>query len=235
MGDSQTENNPQAKGTMRADEGSTHNTGHVKAGHGLPFIPAWLDDLRLDAFQFLVYAHVARRAGGKGTCTESLPNMAAFLKLDDKTVRSRLQSLVALGLLGNEYVAGKGARYWLLPNPSRQTADKGSPLLKVLPEGSPLKGSGAKTPPASRKKLPEPDDAWLNGLATAPAYLGIDVRREFSKMLLWCEVKSKKPSRGRFLNWINKIELPMRPAMPAQPATQQLPLTPHDPNDRKRI
>jgi hypothetical protein len=53
------------------------------------------------------------------------------------------------------------------------------------------------------------DDEWLASLKKDKAYQGIDVGREHAKMLRWCEVKHKSPSRQRFVNWLNRIDPPL--------------------------
>jgi hypothetical protein len=93
---------------------------------------------------------------------------------------------------------------------------------EVISHKSEEEGSGVVTrPPAilfddlldepeKPKKQPKQTDAeWLAELATSPAYLGIDVRREYSKMQTWCSVNRKMPTRRRFVAWLNRIEKPM--------------------------
>ncbi len=40
-------------------------------------------------------------------------------------------------------------------------------------------------------------------------YAGIDVEREFGKMANWCKIHGKQPSKRRFVNWLNKAEIPI--------------------------
>ena len=66
------------------------------------------------------------------------------------------------------------------------------------------------------------DPEWLMGIAADPAYTGIDVQTERAKMVRWCEVNRKQPTRRRFVNWLNRIDRPMagQPNLPlAQPQT----------------
>ena len=53
------------------------------------------------------------------------------------------------------------------------------------------------------------DEEWLESLKSNPAYVGIDVIELYHKMLAWCEVQGKKPTRARLLNWLNRQEKPM--------------------------
>jgi len=49
---------------------------------------------------------------------------------------------------------------------------------------------------------------WLNQLESDKTYSGIDVRREYGKMLNWCKIRKKKPTQRRFVNWLNNAERP---------------------------
>lgn len=71
----------------------------------------------------------------------------------------------------------------------------------------PRNGSPAKPvhPPAR-----EDDEAWIRDLERDPTYTGVRVREEFGKMSRWCEVNHKKPTHRRFVNWLNRIERPMK-------------------------
>lgn len=65
------------------------------------------------------------------------------------------------------------------------------------------------TEPEAKATTPT-DEQWLDSLKADPAYAGIEVRKEFAKMNNWCAVNGKKPSRRRFINWLNRIEAPMK-------------------------
>ncbi len=47
---------------------------------------------------------------------------------------------------------------------------------------------------------------WLKELEADKTYSGIDVRREYGKMLAWCNVRHKNPTQRRFINWLNGAE-----------------------------
>lgn len=53
------------------------------------------------------------------------------------------------------------------------------------------------------------ENEFLSHLESNPAYAGIDVRRLNDKMVAWCEVNGKQPSRRRLVNWLNREERPM--------------------------
>ncbi len=57
---------------------------------------------------------------------------------------------------------------------------------------------------------------WLKELEANKTYAGIDVRREYGKMLTWCKVRRKQPTKRRFVNWLNSADKPL----PAQHAAR---------------
>lgn len=63
--------------------------------------------------------------------------------------------------------------------------------------------------PRTPKKIELSDAEWLESLKASPAYNGLEVEVIYSKMLSWCDVNSKIPSRKRFVNWLNREERPM--------------------------
>ena len=71
-------------------------------------------------------------------------------------------------------------------------------------------GCGGDARREPRQQAKETDEAWLKGLESNPAYAGLDVAREHAKMVAWCSVNGKQPSRRRFVNWLNRAEKPMR-------------------------
>ncbi len=50
---------------------------------------------------------------------------------------------------------------------------------------------------------PQSVEDWLKELEHNPTYAGIDVPREYGKMLAWCNVRRKVPTKRRFVNWLN--------------------------------
>ncbi len=63
---------------------------------------------------------------------------------------------------------------------------------------------------------PQSIEDWLKELEADKTYTGIDVRREYGKMLNWCKLRSKKPTQRRFVNWLNNAEK----TLPAQHAAR---------------
>jgi hypothetical protein len=63
---------------------------------------------------------------------------------------------------------------------------------------------------APAAKVPLQTDAeWLQSMTADPTYAGVDVMTEHGKMVRWCETNRQKPSRRRFVNWLNRCEKPM--------------------------
>jgi hypothetical protein len=76
------------------------------------------------------------------------------------------------------------------------------------------------TPPPPKGGKPVlTDEQLLEQLASDSTYAGIDVKREYGKMINWCRVKKVNPTQRRFVNWLNRAERPMRsqPAFPSKP------------------
>lgn len=151
------------------------------------FIHAVLDDFGLTAAQFRVYCHIARRAGMKSCAFASLPSMAKACRLDEKTVRSVLKTLVRHQLILRQDRYGTTSEFrltshsdWIslpktpVPNgtptilhPCRTAPipkDTGDPSQTALPDPSqktPTKYIPVKLTPLKDIPglLPAPDDA----------------------------------------------------------------------------
>jgi hypothetical protein len=61
---------------------------------------------------------------------------------------------------------------------------------------------------------PQSVEDWLKELEVDKTYSGIDVRREYGKMLNWCKIRKKKPTQRRFVNWLNNAERPFTLSTP---------------------
>ncbi len=57
------------------------------------FIPSFLDDFGLSPFEFRLYSHIARRAGGQGQCWEGIDKMAKVCRMERKTAYKAFQFL----------------------------------------------------------------------------------------------------------------------------------------------
>jgi hypothetical protein len=67
-------------------------------------------------------------------------------------------------------------------------------------------------------KAPLTDREWLDQLCTAPAYRGVNVKKEYEKMCIWCSANNCQPTRKRFVNWLNRVDrsmtVPVQPQLP---------------------
>lgn len=89
-----------------------------------------------------------------------------------------------------------------------ETATPTSPDPLVEPSDQPLEEPSIEP---SGGSLPQPkkiremsDEEFLTRLQNDPAYAGIDVRKLNSRMIAWCEVNGKRPTRRRLVNWLNR-------------------------------
>jgi hypothetical protein len=82
---------------------------------------------------------------------------------------------------------------------------------------TPPSSTPSPSPKKERKKEIVSDDQWLKTLEDNPIYEGIEVRACYGKMLVWCDNNGKKPTRRRFVNWLNREDKPLAQgkAMPA--------------------
>ncbi len=104
----------------------------------------------------------------------------------------------------------------------KRAKDKG-----VTQRNAPVTQRNAKVTPSdtdtdtkkegSNGSSPASVEDWLKELASDKTYQGIDVRREYGKMLNWCKLRvGRKPTKRRFVNWLNNAEKPL----PAQHASK---------------
>jgi hypothetical protein len=76
-------------------------------------------------------------------------------------------------------------------------------------EAEAIKKRGANGSPQRRFNPIGTVDDWLKELQQDKTYQGIDVQREYGKMLAWCGVNKKEATRRRFVNWLNRAERPL--------------------------
>jgi len=117
------------------------------------FIPSFLDDYGLDPFEFRVYAHIARRAGG-GVCFEGLNGIARCCRMDIKTVRSKIAVLVDIGMIRCKEFVGRPYEFtltkhseWAHPETIEETRKKHTPTKngRGTKTGSTRSGRGTKS------------------------------------------------------------------------------------------
>jgi len=105
-----------------------------------------------------------------------------------------------------------------LPNRSPNRSEA-LDLIRKEREGKEMKGKkrcGKENIPCATlkpKSAPAVDSDWLNSLPTDPAFQGIDVLRELAKAKLWAASKKRKFSKRFILNWLMRVEAPLKPTM----------------------
>ncbi len=67
----------------------------------------------------------------------------------------------------------------------------------------PLKKEGA-----NGSRLQSVED-WLKELEADETYKGLNVRQLYGRMLNWCKIRKKQPTKRRFVNWLNNQDLPL--------------------------
>jgi hypothetical protein len=76
------------------------------------------------------------------------------------------------------------------------------------PEGKgPILETGGRSGPIDPRGS---DEQWFNTLKANPAYAELDVETSYHKLLAWCNANGKKPTRRRFVNWLNREERPLQ-------------------------
>lgn len=84
-------------------------------------------------------------------------------------------------------------------------------VFEGVAEGEGVIAATDEPSPTSKQSKPVlSDEEWIESLASNPAYQDIDVRQEYGKMVSWCSVFRKQPTRRRFVNWLNRCDKPMK-------------------------
>lgn len=110
--------------------------------------------------------------------------------------------------------------------PSSKTSDLDQ---QPRPSSSSSSSSSEKTEEkASRASARSPrapklcDDDFLTALQAKEAYIHIDVRQLYAKMIVWCELKGKQPTRMRLVNWLNREDVPMNTSNGTHPTKRKV-------------
>lgn len=80
----------------------------------------------------------------------------------------------------------------------------------TLPRVSPTSASASASASVSKKKEKLNKETVWEELKKNPAYEGIDIEREYYKMVAWCKANGKIPSKRRFVNWLNRADKPLK-------------------------
>ena len=104
---------------------------------------------------------------------------------------------------------------------NRDVGENASPAGQAAGAAS-AGGKEARRSPGKGSKPALCDADYLAQLQALPAYQGIDVKQEHSRMTSWCWVNGKQPTRRRLVNWLNRCDRPMEaPESPPQPPPPQ--------------
>lgn len=125
------------------------------------FIHSELDDFGLDPFAFRVYAHLARRAGGKTDVHwASVASTARVCGMSERRVRMALRDLEEHGLVTRTERPGETSEYRLTPRRSwRGGAKHEKPRHQVPPLNTPTPAPGAAPPRHHMPTTPAPGAA----------------------------------------------------------------------------
>jgi hypothetical protein len=150
-------------------------------------IPANLCDFGLSAHEFRVVCRVARR----GNCFESIPNMAKGCRMNVRTFRAALKTVVSFGIVRREHKPGATYRLSIAPQHEWKPRHRDSSPSQDGPEsvlGTPKTGQGV-LPKQDRGVLPKED----RGRNTTKAY------KEGGGPLL--PLKNKTRPYGGYQDW----------------------------------
>ena len=82
--------------------------------------------------------------------------------------------------------------------------------VEVQVEGQVQKRVANESRPTPKKRATQlSDEEWMKSLKSNPAYQGIDIEVLKAKMEAWCDLKGKRPTRARLLNWLNREDRPL--------------------------
>src|ERR1039457_1685986 len=121
----------------------------MKAKNNPPFIPSWLDDAKLDPYEFRLYCHILRR----GECYESVRKMVSRVGMRRWGIVAALSRLVSKGFVRRRESLGQPSILTAAIDSTQQTLD-----LQPRPSASsnPANGEGAETPCVSGGLLERP-------------------------------------------------------------------------------
>lgn len=86
-------------------------------------------------------------------------------------------------------------------------------VSETVNETPPDSDSDTDTDKKKKRKTPSPkkltDEEWLESLKSNPAYANLDIIKIKGKCEAWCQNKRKAFTRARFLNWLNREDVPI--------------------------
>ena len=188
---------------------------------------------RLPAEQFKAWVNLLCLAKENDGLLPSLGDTAFRLRISEAEAQSLVEELVKRGLLdhtdegttphnweGRQFISDEDPTAALRQRRARAkrtvTRDVTGPSL--LPETeyrAETETESEQSREAARVKTRSPrrptacDETFLAELQTNPAYSVFDVTAIYHRMVAWCGVKGKQPTRARLVNWLNREDRPM--------------------------
>lgn len=102
-------------------------------------------------------------------------------------------------------------RLSIAPSPSSSSSSSSSEKKEEEASRAPARSASSRKPKLC-------DEEYLEELQKNPAYSCFDVRRIHQKMVVWCELKGKQPTRARFIGWLNREDAPMTKSLNGAPS-----------------
>src|ERR1039457_7167281 len=183
----------------------------MKAKNNPPFIPSWLDDAKLDPYEFRLYCHILRR----GECYESVRKMVSRLGMSRCGIVAALSRLVSKGFVRRRESLGQPSILTAAIDSTQQTLD-----LQPRPSASsnPANGEGAETPCVSGGLLERPvvDLKQASGGLLERPVVDLKQASGASKTGQWCVqnrpvVRLKQASGGVSIYTLKGIPLRVPP------------------------
>jgi hypothetical protein len=154
----------------------------------------------------------------RGEFTGSVEQMKRALGANDLDFQRFINESKSLlfcdiSVTDNEIITVRNRRMWRDEKDRKNNRDrqarhrnKHNNNKKITPPSS------SPSPPPKKKKEKKilSDEDWIKTLEDNPIYEGIEVRVLHGKMLVWCTNNGKKPTRRRFVNWLNREDKPMK-------------------------
>jgi len=170
---------------------------------------AWIKIMSLTAFmekipsreQMLIYTH-----------HKTLDSLEEKLKTHSTTLQDILKKVLkdAQGVILRREVWKNNKQHYreLNKNVSKDVSGDVSHIEKRREEkeNKKIKEGGSRT----LRKPPQSDGEWMEKLKANPIYQDFNVDILYGKMLVWCDNNGKKPTRRRFVNWLNREERPLQ-------------------------
>lgn len=196
---------------------------------------------RLPGEQFKGWINILCLAKENGGLIPPIEDIAFKLRMSDADANCLVEELVRRELLDTDGI-NTTPHNWHIRQFESDSSTERVKRFRNVSETLPDTETEAETeqsraePEASRAKPRSvrapilPDDEWLDSMQKNPAYSMLDVRHCYQRMLTWCQVNGRQPSRRRFINWLNREDKPMT-AAPKNPAAYVGAASPAPPPD----